>query len=107
MGSANIMCTACIGAATEVRRAAKPGVGQHPVGGRADGHVYLQLVYDNQRPLHGGEQHGASTVHRVRVSGADVLPNSVHTGRVPALVCHARPDTQKARSGDRHVPVSQ
>lgn len=95
------------GAATEVRRAAEPGAGQHTAGGRADGHVHLQHVHDHQRPLHRPEQHGAGAVHRVRVAGADVLPDGVHTGRVPALVRHARPDTQEARPRDRHVPVGQ
>lgn len=95
------------GQAVEVRRAAEPGAGQHTAGGRADGHVHLQHVHDHQRPLHRGEQHGAGADHRVRVAGADVLPDGVHTGRVPALVRHARPDTQEARPRDRHVPVGQ
>lgn len=97
----------CAGETTEIRRAEEPGAGQHPAGGRADGLVHLQHVHDNQRPLHGTAQHGAGAVHRVRVTGADVLPDRVHTGRVAQVVRHARPDTQEARPGDRHVPVGQ
>lgn len=96
-----------LGQAAEVRWAAEPRARQHTAGGRADGHVHIQHVHDNQRPLHRGEQHGASADHRVCVAGADVLSDGVHTGRVPAVMRHARPDTQEARPGDRHVPVGQ
>lgn len=97
----------CAGEATEVRRAAELGAGQHPAGGRPDGHVHLQYVHDNQRPLYRGRQHGAGVDHRVRVTGADVLPDGVHTGRVPAVVRHPGPDTQEARPGNRHFFVGQ
>lgn len=95
------------GQAAKVRRTAESRAGQHIAGGRANGHVHIQHVHDNQRPLHRGEQHDPGADHRVRVAGADFLPDGVHTGRVQAVVRHARPDTQEARPGDRHVPVGQ
>jgi len=98
---------AIAGSAAEVRRAAESRAGQHTTGGRADGHVHIQYVHDNQRSLYRGEQHNTGSDHRVRIAGADLLPDGIHTGRFPAVVRYARPDTQEARKGDRHVPVGQ
>lgn len=95
------------GAETQVRRTAQPGAGQYPAGGRADRHVHLQHVHDHQRPLHRAAQHCAGAVHRVRVPGADVLPDRVHTGRVSAVMRHARPGAQETGPRNRHVPVGQ
>jgi len=98
---------AIAGPAAKVRRAAESRAGQHTTGGRADGHLHIQYVHDNQRSLYRREQHDTGADHRLCIVGADFLPDGFHTGRFPTVVRYARPDTQEAWQGDRHVPVGQ